>query len=89
MSVKKPNVELLKPIKPMNWLNLMSELSKRINLVSENISGTLEALMERLAVEMHIDAIAIWAIEPETNFMFIHSSIGLSDVNDSAIVRRT
>jgi signal transduction protein with GAF and PtsI domain len=63
----------------INWLVLLSQLSKDVNLASENIQQTLDELMQRLIKEANIDAIAIWTIEDDTDLMTISSSAGLTE----------
>lgn len=61
------------------WFHLLQQLSRDINLSNKDITATFDDLFAKLIDELAIDALAIWTIEPGTEFMQISYSSRLSE----------
>ena len=64
---------------PEEWFAFLGELSRTINIAPGNLKTILDALVQKLIQRVGVDAIAIWTVEEDTNFMKVESSSGLSE----------
>lgn len=63
----------------INWLLVLRDLSKQVNLVPEAVDKTVNDLLAQLVESIGADAAAIWMQEPSSSFLHIYASSGLSD----------
>ncbi|HEY4522692.1 MAG TPA: GAF domain-containing protein [Candidatus Paceibacterota bacterium] len=63
---------------PQEWLVRLDKVSGAINFASRDLANTVDLLMERLRPTLKADAIAVWSIEPGTEFLQIDAQSGLS-----------
>ena len=59
------------------WLDEVAALSTSFNLASRDIQAVLKPLLAKLVKDLKVAAIAVWTVEPGTNFMKIEASAGL------------
>lgn len=66
------------PLAPQEWLARLDTVSGDINFASRDLANTVELLTERLRPTLGADAIAVWSVEPGTEFLRVDAQSGLS-----------
>ncbi len=61
-----------------DWLTHLDEVSGAMNFASRDLKSTVDLLAQRLKPSLNVDAIAVWTVEPDTQFIRIEASVGLS-----------
>ncbi len=60
-------------------LLLLNDLSRGLNIADQNSNAALIEASNQLISKLPIDAVAIWTLEHDTNFMKIETATGLSE----------
>lgn len=63
----------------IDWLRILKDISRQVNVAPEAVQDTLQQLLEKLVADIGADAAAVWTPEPMTDFLAIYASHGLSE----------